>query len=100
MPSGAYLKRAFCALVTSAIILAPLNALASSSVSLKTTTTADQTASIGLPTGWTLAKGGNGFVYVTGPNDERINLGALVVAKNAPLGTSVGGEVAFAMPFR
>jgi hypothetical protein len=96
----ARIKRAVYALAICAVALVPQNALASSSISLKTTTTADQTASIGLPSGWTLAKGGNGFVFVAGPNGERINLGALVVVKNAPVGTAVGGEVAFAMPFR
>jgi len=71
-----------------------------STVTLKTATTADKTASVGLPEGWTLAKGSNGFVYVTGPNDERINLGVLVVAKNAPSASgNQGGEVAFALPF-
>jgi hypothetical protein len=70
-----------------------------STPTLKTATTADKTASVGLPDGWTLAKGSNGFIYVTGPNDERINLGVLVVAKNAPSGSSVSGDVSFAMPF-
>ncbi len=60
----------------------------------------DKTASVSLPDGWTLAKGGNGFLYVTGPHDERLNLGVLVVAKNAASGTPVSGEVAFALPFR
>lgn len=69
------------------------------STSLKTVTTQDKTASVGVPSGWTLAKGSNGFVYVTGPNDEGINLGVLVVAKNAPSGSASGG-VSFAMPFR
>lgn len=71
-----------------------------STVTLKTVTTADKTASVGLPDGWTLTKGSNGFVYITGPNDERINLGVLVIAKNAPSGSgNPGGEVAFVLPF-
>jgi hypothetical protein len=68
-------------------------------VALKTATTSDKTASVGLPDGWKLAKGGNGYIYVTGPNDDRINLGALIVAKNAAAGTGVSGDVRFALPF-
>jgi len=77
-------------------LIAPLSRV---SAQLKTATTADQTASVGIPDGWTLAKGSNGFVYVTGPNDERVNLGVIVVAKNGPAGSGTTGEVAFALPF-
>jgi hypothetical protein len=66
---------------------------------LKTVTTSDKTASVGLPDGWKLAKGANGFMYVTGPNDDRINLGALILAKNAPAGSGISGDVRFALPF-
>jgi hypothetical protein len=66
---------------------------------LKTVTTSDKTASVGLPDGWKLAKGANGFIYVTGPNDDRINLGALILAKNAPAGSGISGDVRFALPF-
>ncbi len=71
-----------------------------STVTLKTVTTADKTVSVGIPGGWTLAKGSSGFVYVTGPNDERINLGVIAVAKNAASGTSnLGAGAVFALPF-
>jgi len=79
-----------------AVLIAPISR---ATAQLKTTTTADQTASVGIPDGWTLAKGSNGFVYVTGPNDERVNLGVIVVAKNGPAGSGTTGEVAFALPF-
>lgn len=79
-------------------ILQPSVASASTST-LKTVTTDDKTASVGIPNGWTLKKGANGFVWVTGPNNEQVNLGVLVVAKNASAGSSVSGEVAFALPF-
>jgi hypothetical protein len=69
------------------------------SAQLTTATTDDKTASVGVPDGWKLAKGSNGFVYVTGPNDERVNLGVIVVAKNGPAGGGTTGEVAFALPF-
>jgi hypothetical protein len=70
-----------------------------SALAPKTVTTDDKTASVGIPEGWTLTKGSNGFVYVTGPNDERVNLGVIVVAKNGPAGSLTTGEVAFALPF-
>ncbi|HTD59020.1 MAG TPA: hypothetical protein VK679_00140 [Gemmatimonadaceae bacterium] len=81
------------------VCLVLVAATSRASAQLKTTTTADQTASVGVPDGWTLAKGSNGFVYVTGPNDERVNLGVIVVAKNGPAGSGTTGEVAFALPF-
>jgi len=69
-------------------------------LTLKTVTTDDKTASVGVPDGWTLAKGAHGFVYVTGPNKETINLGAIVVAKNGPAGPGdAAADVAFALPF-
>ncbi|MGH7648369.1 MAG: hypothetical protein ACREND_09655 [Gemmatimonadaceae bacterium] len=71
-----------------------------STLKLKTQTTADKTATVGVPDGWTLTKGANGYVGITGPNDERINLGAIIIAKDAPAATrNPGGEVAFVMPF-
>ena len=85
-------------LICRAVILQSSTAIASTST-LKTVTTDDKTASVGIPNGWTLKKGANGFVWVTGPNNERVNLGVLVVAKNASAGSSVSGEVAFALPF-
>jgi hypothetical protein len=69
------------------------------SAQLTTATTDDKTASVGIPAGWKLAKGSKGYVYVTGPNDERVNLGVIVIGKNAPPGTALDGEVAFALPF-
>ena len=84
--------------VCSAVILQSSAAIASTSA-LKTVTTDDKTASVGIPSGWTLKKGSNGFVYVSGPNNEGVNLGVLVVAKNASAGSNVSGDVAFALPF-
>jgi hypothetical protein len=83
----------------SVVCLLLIAATSRASAQLKTTTTADQTASVGIPDGWTLAKGSNGFVYVTGPNDERVNLGVIVIGKNGPAGAGTTGEVAFALPF-
>ncbi|MGP6157831.1 MAG: hypothetical protein ACLPYS_10055 [Vulcanimicrobiaceae bacterium] len=55
--------------------------------------------SVGIPDGWSLAKGAKGFVYITGPQGERVNLGVIVIGKNAPPGGSLSGEVAFHLPF-
>jgi len=82
-----------------AAILISLSSMSLASTTLKTATTTDKTASVGLPGGWKLAKGLNGYVYITGPSDERINLGVIVIAKNAPSGSNISGEVAFALPF-
>jgi hypothetical protein len=81
------------------VCLALIAATSRASAQLTTATTDDKTASVGIPDGWKLAKGSNGFVYVTGPNDQRINLGVIVVAKNGPAGAGTTGEVAFALPF-
>jgi hypothetical protein len=78
------------------ISAAPMNA---ASVTLKTVSTDDKTASVGVPSGWKLAKGSNGYVYVTGPSDQRINLGVIVIGKNAAPGSDLQGEVAFALPY-
>jgi hypothetical protein len=83
----------------SLICMALMAPISRASAQLTTATTDDKTASVGVPDGWKLAKGSNGFVYVTGPNDERLNLGVIVVAKNAPAGAATTGEVAFALPF-
>jgi len=69
------------------------------SAQLTTATTDDKTASVGVPAGWKLAKGSNGFVYVTGPNDQRVDLGVIVIGKNGPAGGPTSGEVAFTLPF-
>ena len=83
----------------SLVCLVLIAAASRASAQLTTATTDDKTASVGIPGGWKLAKGSNGFVYVTGPNDQRASLGVIVVAKNGPAGSGTTGEVAFALPF-
>jgi hypothetical protein len=83
----------------SLVCLVLIAATSRASAQLTTATTDDKTASVGIPNGWKLAKGSNGFVYVTGPNDQRVSLGVIVVAKNGPAGSGTTGEVAFALPF-
>jgi hypothetical protein len=84
--------------ICGALMLQSSVAIASAGT-LKTVTTDDKSASVGIPAGWSLKKGANGFVWVAGPNGEAVNLGVLVVAKNASAGSNVSGEVAFALPF-
>jgi len=71
----------------------------SSTPTLKTVKTDDKTASIGIPAGWSLAKGGNGFIFVKGPKGEHLSFGVIVIGKNAKAGSALQGEVAFALPF-
>jgi hypothetical protein len=89
---------AIAALAISGALASPAS-MTLAATTLKTATTADKTATVGLPSGWVLTKGAKGFVYVTGPNDERINLGVIIIAKNAPSGANLNGEVAFALPY-
>jgi hypothetical protein len=91
-------RLALVALAVGAIVFAGDSARALSATTLKTVTTQDGTASVGLPSGWKLAKGSKGFIAITGPNAEEIDLGVLVIGKNAS-GGSLGGEVAFALPY-
>lgn len=87
-------------LAITAILATPALINAASTATLKTAQTDDKTATVGVPDGWKLASGANGHVYVTGPHDERINLGVIIIAKNAPVGTGgLSSDIAFAMPF-
>src|ERR1700730_10963735 len=96
---NAVLTIAFTALAIGGMVLSSASKTDAATSALKTATTTDKTASVGLPDGWKLARGSNGYIYVTGPNDDRINLGALIVAQNTPAGTGVSGDVKFALPF-
>jgi hypothetical protein len=48
-----------------------------STAAMHQSTNDDKTASASIPDGWKFGKGSNGYVYITGPNDERLNLGAI-----------------------
>lgn len=88
------------AFAVAAMLVSPALINAASAPALKTATTDDKTATVGVPSGWVLARGANGFVFVTGPHGERISLGAIIIAKNAPIGTgNLSSDVVFAMPF-
>jgi hypothetical protein len=87
------------AFATCGTMLSSASMTVAAASTLKTVSNSDKTASVGLPDGWKLAKGSNGYMYVTGPNDDRVNLGAIILAKNAPAGTSVSGDVKLALPY-
>jgi hypothetical protein len=90
---------AIAALAIIGMLVSPAQMTLAATTTLKTVTTDDKTASIGLPDGWKLIKGLNGYIGIKGPSDEAINLGAIILAKNAPSGTTTNGEVLFALPF-
>jgi len=54
------------------------------SVSLKPYTAPDESVSAGVPPGWTVTKGGDTVVVMTGTRGETIFLGDTIVARNAP----------------
>ena len=87
------------ALATCGTLVSSTSTTAAASTTLKTVWNSDKTASVGLPDGWKIVKGGNGYIGVAGPNHDFLNLGAIIVAKNAPAGTGVSGEIRFALPF-
>ena len=41
---------------------------------LRTVTTQDQSASVGLPQGWQMGQGGQGTIFASGPNGENVSL--------------------------
>jgi hypothetical protein len=82
------------ALACNVVPLAPAAA-----ASMQTITTADKTASVRVPAGWKLTKGLGGFMSLTGPQGEEINLGVLVVVKNAAAGTPASSGAAFSFPY-
>jgi hypothetical protein len=77
-----------------AALTAPLVAAAPA---LTTKTAADKTASVGIPAGWKVTKGAQGFLAVEGPHGEALSLGVLVIGKNASSGAS--GQAAFVLPY-
>ena len=80
--------------------VAQTKAADSSAVKLTPASNSDKTATVSIPEGWTLAKGSSGFVYVTGPQDQRINLGLIALGKNGPAGVGpTTSDVLITMPF-
>jgi hypothetical protein len=68
-----------------ALLLATSSAgIPAQSVSLTPYTAPDQSVSAGVPPGWTVTKGGDTAVVMTGTRGETIFLGDTIVARNAP----------------
>ena len=92
--SASFISAAALALATAQ----PAAAAAPSPAGFTTVTASDQTASASIPAGWKLASGANGFLHITGPDDEQLSLGTIVLAKNAS-GGALGPGVIFALPY-
>ena len=51
---------------------------------LQAYTTADKSASAGVPPGWKVSTGAQTVIIMNGPQNETINLGYTAIARNAP----------------
>jgi hypothetical protein len=90
----AALAAAMCAALMCAALMIPVIA---AEPAFTTKTAADKSASVGVPAGWKLTTGAQGFLAVDGPHSEHVSLGVLVVGKNASGGVS--GQAAFVLPY-
>jgi hypothetical protein len=79
----------------------PPAASGGSSIQLQPYTAPDQSASAGVPSGWTVSKGEQTVIQMTGPKGETIFLGYAAIARNAPfqLGQRGTGGVDLSMPY-
>jgi hypothetical protein len=68
---------------------------------LKPYTAPDQSASVGVPSGWQVTNGQQTVITMTGPQGETLSLGNTVIAKNAPfqLGQRASNGVDITMPY-
>lgn len=71
------------------------------SVQLQPYTAPDQSASAGVPSGWTVTTGSKTFIQMAGPQGETIFLGKTFIARNAPFqpGQKLAGGIDLAMPY-
>jgi len=74
---------------------------AASAIELQPYTAPDQSAQAGVPAGWTVSKGAETVIQMTGPQNETIFLGTTIVARNAPFqaGQKGSGGVDLSMPY-
>jgi len=65
-------------------------------------TAPDQTASVDLPAGWHVIKSGHGFINAAGPNGETVDLGRVIVARDAAFqpGNRGGGGADINLPYQ
>ena len=65
-------------------------------------TAPDQTASVELPAGWRVTKSGHGLIDAAGPNGETVDLGRVIVARDAAFqpGNRGGGGADINLPYQ
>ena len=80
----------------------PPGADAASPVQLQPYTAPDQSATVGVPPGWTVTKGVNAVIQMSGPQGEAISLGNGVFVKNGPFQPSLQGmgPISMSMPYQ
>jgi hypothetical protein len=76
-------------------------AFAQSPVKLDPYTTPDKSATAGVPSGWTVIKGADTAIVMTGPKGETVFLGDTIVAHNSAfaLGEAVQNGIDISMPY-
>jgi hypothetical protein len=76
-------------------------AAASPAIALKAYTASDQSASAGVPAGWTVTKGAETVIQMTGPQGVTVSLGNTIVAQNAAFqaNTHLANGVDLTMPY-
>jgi len=64
-------------------------------------TAPDQSASVGVPSGWKVTKGSNGVIQMSGTQGEQISLGNGLFVRNGPFqaGQKANGLVSMSMPY-
>lgn len=92
---------AFVIVTALLMTLSTASTRAQSGISLTPYTSPDQTVSAGVPPGWTVTKGGDTVVVMTGTKGDTIFLGDTIVARNAAfvLGQRSGNGIDISMPY-
>jgi hypothetical protein len=74
----------------------------SAPVKLQPYTAPDNSASAGVPAGWTVTKGASGVIQMSGPQGETISLGNGVFVKNGPYspGQKPMGPISLSIPYQ
>jgi hypothetical protein len=65
---------------------------------LTTYTASDQSASVGVPSGWHVTRGANGVIQMSGPQGEDVALGEGIFVQSGPVGAPVSAPMKFSMP--
>ena len=100
-------RRGFRLGATAAVVLVCVSAggqatkPAGPAIALKAYTTSDQSASAGVPAGWTVTKGAETVIQMTGPEGVTVSLGNTIVAQNDAFqaNTHLANGVDLTMPY-